>query len=79
MAGKSRITAVGEQRMGMQALARSRDRGEADRRRAIGAFSCHASAFLGARQPSWTPETYLQATAESQRHFSLVKALPYAL
>src|SRR5271167_576586 len=35
MAGKSRITADGEQRKGLQALARSRDRGEADRARAI--------------------------------------------
>ena len=35
MAGKSRITADGEQRKGLQALARSRDRGEADRGRAI--------------------------------------------
>ncbi len=35
MAGKSRITADGEQRKGLQGLARSRDRGEADRARAI--------------------------------------------
>ncbi len=35
MAGKSRITADGEQRKGLLALARSRDRGEADRARAI--------------------------------------------
>jgi hypothetical protein len=35
MAGKSRITADGEQRKGLQALARSRDRGEADQARAI--------------------------------------------
>ena len=35
MAGKSRITADEEQRKGLQALAHSRDRGEADRARAI--------------------------------------------
>ncbi len=35
MTGKSRITADGEQRKRLQALARSRDRGEADRGRAI--------------------------------------------
>src|SRR5271165_754102 len=35
MAGKSRITADGEQRKGLPALARARDRGEADRARAI--------------------------------------------
>jgi transposase len=35
MAGKSRITADEEQRKGLQVLARSRDRGEADRARAI--------------------------------------------
>ena len=35
MAGKSRITADEEERKGLQALARSRDRGEADRGRAI--------------------------------------------
>jgi hypothetical protein len=36
MAGKSRITVDEEQRKGLQRLARSRERGEADRARAIG-------------------------------------------
>ena len=35
MAGKSPVTATEEQRVGLQALAGSRDRGEADRARAV--------------------------------------------
>jgi transposase len=35
MGGKSPVTANGEQRMGLSALAGSRDRGEADRARAV--------------------------------------------
>jgi hypothetical protein len=73
MAGKTRITADEELRKGPQGLARSRDRGEADRARAIlltlsgWTSSRVAEEALGVREDTVRPCVAHSPTAASRR------------
>ena len=63
MAGKSPVTASDEQRAGLLALADSRDRGEADRARAVlltlaGWTSSKIAEAFGVRAPGSKPRTW---------------------